>query len=200
VPLPVCIRCGKDLAESFKNISEPICVECKSEKLYFRYARAVGLYEGVLKESILLFKYKGKTGLGDKLAELMIRSLENIGWCNNIDIIVPVPLHKTRLKERGYNQAELLAIKIGKRFDIPVICNKLQRIKHTNVQTYLRKQDRIDNIKGAFQVNSGEIFCRKTLLLIDDVFTTGATVNECSRVLKQAGAKEIFVFTLARGR
>ncbi|MFH1859476.1 MAG: ComF family protein [bacterium] len=203
--LPVCEKCGKPLVSSFNLIQYPLCRQCRTLKRYFTAARAVGAYEGVLKKAIWLFKYEGKTGLQDMLGHLMVDRISHLGWANSsigserIDIIIPIPLHKTRLKARGYNQSDILAAFMGKKLGIPVSRNNLKRIKATITQASLKRKERIKNIHNAFCIQKPEEISGKRILLIDDVFTTGATSNECSRILKQAGSSDIFVLTLARG-
>ena len=204
IGLPVCEKCGKPLVSSFSLVQHPLCRECRIMGRYFVFARAVGTYEGVLKKAIWLFKYNGKTGLQDILGSLLIDRIRHLGWVNNsgekgIDIIVPVPLHKTKLKARGYNQSEILAVFMGKKMNIPVSRNNLMRIKATTTQASLKRKERIKNIHNAFSIRQSEKFSAKRILLIDDVLTTGATSNECSRILKQAGSGDVFVLTLARG-
>ncbi|MBU0700404.1 ComF family protein [bacterium] len=207
--LPWCDKCGKPLSPSFNQIQQPLCRQCRTMKKYFTSARAVGAYEGVLKKAIWLFKYEGKTGLQDTLGHLMADRISHLGWADKvessslsregIDIIIPVPLHKTRLKARGYNQSDILAVFMGKKLGIPVSRNNLKRIKATVTQASLKRSQRIKNIHNAFCIKQPDKFSGKRILLIDDVFTTGATSNECSRILKQAGSSDIFVLTLARG-
>lgn len=206
---PMCEKCGKPLASSFNLVQHPLCRQCRTMKRYFISARAVGTYEGVLKKAIWLFKYEGKTGLQDALGSLMIDRINQLGWANKvdplsikregIDIIIPVPLHKAKLKSRGYNQSDILATFISKKMNIPISRNNLKRIKATITQASLRRKERIKNIHNAFCVQQPEKFSGKRILLIDDVFTTGATSNECSRILKQAGSSDIFILTLSRG-
>ncbi len=198
--LPVCEKCGKPLVSSFNLVPHPLCHECRSMKRYFTFARAVGTYEEVLKKTIWLFKYKGKTGLQDILGSLMVGCINRLGLeRGGIDIIIPVPLHKSKLRARGYNQSEILAAFMSKKLNIPVSRNNLKRVKATITQTSLKREERIKNIRNAFCIKQPEKFSGKRILLIDDVFTTGATSNECSRILKQAGSGNVFVLTLARG-
>jgi competence protein ComFC len=115
-----------------------------------------------------------------------------------VDVMVPVPLHIRRLRERGFNQALLLVKELSKRAGIPYQERVLRKIKDTPVQITLKKRERSKNLKGAFQVQDQEAIKGKTVVLVDDVYTTGATVNECSRALLAAGAKQVAVLTVAR--
>lgn len=198
---PYCDKCGKLLVESFSQIQRPLCRECQTAKRYFYQARGVGLYENILRESIHLLKFKKKKCLHKPLGELMVNYLkeQQRDLIRQIDFIVPVPLHRKRLKLRGFNQAELLAGYMGKQFNLPLNF-ELKRIRYTIPQMNLPREERLENIKEAFEVKNPDILVGKTLLLVDDIFTTGATVNECSQVLIKAGAKQVLVLTLARGR
>jgi ComF family protein len=126
-------------------------------------------------------------------------ALENIPT-NEIDFIVPVPLHRLRLKEREFNQSEILASRLAKYFNIPLIKNSLIRTRPTPPQANLSKEERLKNVNGAFKLRENELLKGKNILLIDDVFTTGSTVDQCAKVLKKEGkAREVGVFTLAKG-
>lgn len=115
-----------------------------------------------------------------------------------VDLILPVPLHSKRLRWRGFNQSVLLARQLSRAYGIPLHPYILSREKETPPQTQLSEDDRRRNVRGVFSVHGKEVIKGKNLLLVDDVYTSGATVNECSRALKQAGAKEVYVLTLAR--
>ena len=116
------------------------------------------------------------------------------------DIISAVPIHKKRKKERGYNQSELIAREIAKNIPIIVYKNALKKIKNNKRQSDLSKEDRLDNVKNVYQIVNEEIIKDKRVVLFDDIYTTGSTLNECSRLLKQNGVKEILAITLAKGQ
>ncbi|MEW6606332.1 MAG: ComF family protein [bacterium] len=198
---PYCDKCGKMLVESFNEIEKPLCEECQIHKKHFLKARIMGVYEGILRESIHIFKFEKKICMQKPLSELLVNYLkEQQGdLISQIDFIIPVPLHRKRFRVRGFNQAQLLAFHIGRYFNLPLNLD-LKRIRFTTPQMNLEREQRIQNIKGAFAVKNQNIITNKHLLLVDDIFTTGATVNECSKVLMKAGAKQVFVLTLARGR
>lgn len=113
-------------------------------------------------------------------------------------MLLPVPLHHKRLREREFNQSLLLAKKIGKALKIPLIPDNLQRIRWTRPQIELKGEERLINVKGAFALKNHKTIEGKSILLIDDVYTTGATVRECSKILKKAGVEKVYVLTLAR--
>ncbi|MBI3754617.1 MAG: ComF family protein [Deltaproteobacteria bacterium] len=145
-------------------------------------------------DAIHRFKYNGKTSLAKPLGRIMTDEF----LANNYDLIVPVPLHKTRLTERGFNQSLFLAREIAAIYNLPIDYLNLKRIRPTDPQINLRGADRIANVRGAFAVEKAAVFKDKKILLIDDVYTTGATVTECSNILKKAGAKAVSILTLAR--
>jgi ComF family protein len=159
----------------------------------FRYARSYGIYEGGLEEAIKQLKYYGITRLSSPLSDLLFKYP-----LPDVDVIIPVPLHGRRLKERGFNQSALIAKGISKRLKRPLLINCLIRTRYTTPQVNLTAKEREKNIKDAFSINDSGDIQGKDIMLIDDVFTTGATVRECSKVLQKAGAGNIYVITLAR--
>jgi ComF family protein len=148
-----------------------------------------------LQHAIRLFKYQGKVSLAAPLAALMIARLPPL---NSVDVIIPVPLHLERLRQREFNQSLLLADHIGRRLDIPVAYTNLVRTAPTAAQTTLSRKSRQNNLRRAFAVRRPDAIINKRILLIDDVFTTGATVNECAKALRKAGSGEVFALTLGR--
>lgn len=196
VEAPVCFKCGKPLIERYGKTK---CPDCLSTKRYFDQGRCVGEYKGILKEAVILYKYSGKKGLAVPLGFLMTQTLKQQDWPKP-ELIIPVPLSRKRLYHRGFNQSSLLAEVIGKEIGAPVSSRHLKRVKATEHQTKLGKMERKENVRDAFCVLHGEDIRDRRILLIDDVYTTGATVNECSRMLRYAGAASIYVLTLATGR
>ncbi len=129
----------------------------------------------------------------------MIEFMKSHFSLNDIDLIVPVPLHSVKLREREFNQAELLARQIKAGFDISISSNNLKKVKFGPPQTALGRHERLSNPKGTFKARRPSSLRRRSILLVDDVFTTGSTADECSRVLLEAGARKVDVLTLARG-
>ena len=182
------------------------CGECLEKPKRFRKARAFGVYDQALMEGLHRFKYKGKVQLARPLGTLLLAALL-IGWDDDPpDLVVPVPLHASRFRERGFNQAFLL-IRDWHRMaaELPVALPNmgidrevLVRNRWTEPQTGLGRSVRLKNIKNAFDVKDGTRVFQKKILLVDDVYTTGATVDECARVLLKAGAEWVDVLTLAR--
>jgi ComF family protein len=160
-------------------------------------ARAVGCYEGPLREAIHRWKYEEKGYLtsffGEKLAEGFHRYWDP----QSIDLIIPVPLHSKRLRERGFNQALLLVKELSQRTRIPYSKRLLKKRIPTPPQVKLSGGEREKGVKGSFHIEREDEIEGKTILLVDDVYTTGATVNECSKVLLKAGAQRVDVLTLA---
>lgn len=170
-----------------------LCELCLRHPPPFSVAHVAGLFDEELRQLVHRFKYDGQFHLDQALGRLLAQALpEGIA----ADLIVPVPLHPTRLRERSYNQALLLARLVGKRLGKPVPPRLLRRIRATPPQQGLTAEARRRNLKGAFAL-SGELHGER-VLLIDDVLTTGATVRECSRVLLDGGAAEVQVAVLAR--
>jgi len=149
-------------------------------------------------EVISRFKYHGASRLAKPLSTLLSEYKDPELPFSEFDLILPVPLHPQRLRRRGFNQSLLLARRVSRHHSIALDFKSLQRIRHTQPQTELSGAQRQKNIRGAFEVRNPFVIEEKRLLLIDDVFTTGATVQECSKVLLKAGAKRVDVLTLAR--
>lgn len=193
---PRCPRCGI----SFHSASESdhLCSECLTEQRYFTKARAICQYDGLIVEAISRFKYGGVTRLARPLASLMAEYRDPEFLLPDFDLILPVPLHPGRLRQRGFNQSLLLARYFGRKHSIPLEFTALRRARPTQPQTRLSGSERQTNVRGAFEVRKPEVVAEKRILLIDDVFTTGATVRECAKVLLASRAKRVDVLTLAR--
>ena len=198
---PYCVKCGKPLipTEFFIQNREILCFDCKNKKYSFEFSRSTGVYDKVLKKCIHLFKYYGEKKLAKPLGKLMVDYLvKNDEFKKRIDLIIPVPLHKNDLRKRGFNQSILLGRVVGNYFSISVGEKVLIKKKLTPFQANLSKKEREKNILRAFLVEKPKEIKGKNILILDDVFTTGATVEECTKELMKARAKNIFVLTLAR--
>ena len=194
---PFCFHCGKPLFYSGGH-SERLCALCKEEKDHFDRAFIVGSYEKSLRDAIHKFKYKKKAGLLKYFSVLMNDYIGGNNVLDKVDLIIPVPLFLTKKRERGFNQSELLAKEISKNWHVPVSNKNLYRFRHTEPQYNLDYTQREKNIKGAFKLKDKNTIKGKRILLVDDVVTTGATVNECSRILKRDGnAKDVLILSLA---
>lgn len=193
---PLCSRCGLPFLEA-EGEDHP-CGECLATERPYAVARAVGYYEETLLRAIHLFKYRGETGVGRVLGKMMADFAGGIWEMGAFEMILPVPLHPKRLRERGFNQSVILARELSKRFAVPLDSLTLRRRVATAPQVGLGRKERSENVRGAFAVGSPERICGKKILLVDDVFTTGSTLAECSEVLLRAGAEGVAVLTAAR--
>jgi ComF family protein len=193
----VCPRCGRpfDSPETLTHSPDHHCLACRQTPPTFDQALSVGYFEGPLREAIHQFKYRPCRSLGKPLAGWMA---ENIRPVSDIDCIIPVPLHVARLRQRGFNQALILAYELSRTFTIPLSFDNLKRVRPTRPQVELSGEERIKNVAGAFALRRPDELRDRDVLLIDDVFTTGATMNECAMVLKDAGASRVTALTIAR--
>lgn len=201
VPLehPLCACCGTMVSGG--DGPEPLCAACRDQTPAFDRARAAFAYRGSLREVIQCLKYRGKTQLARPLGRLMHAVYRSFWQPPAVDLILPVPLHQRRLRERGFNQALLLVRRWPRAAGeprMPLDCSVLVRTRATAPQAGLDRSARRANISGAFAVRHPERVAGRRLLLVDDVITTGATVGECARVLKQSGAAGVDVLALAR--
>lgn len=196
-PSPFCRRCGTHLP-AFSQKEAYYCKKCRTTPYYFKRAFSVCVYDGIVKQCIHLFKYKRKLALARFLCRLLIDFTQSFIVIEKIDLIIPVPLHPRKLRQRQFNQAGILAKALSRAFNKRLKHNALVKIKDNPAQVNLPQAKRIKNARGCFRVKSLPAVKGKNILLIDDVLTTAATVNECAKVLRQAGAKKIEVLTLAR--
>lgn len=193
---PLCTRCGTPFTVTAGE--DHLCGECLVTRRPYAVARAVGLYEETLLTAIHLFKYRGRVGIGKVLGNLMADFAGGIWDMKVFSVIMPVPLHRKRLRERGFNQAVILARQIARRFSLPIDFTTLRRAVFTEPQVGLGREDRSVNVRGAFAVRKPEQSAGKKILLVDDVYTTGSTLSECVRTLLTAGADSVAVLTLAK--
>ncbi len=175
-----------------------LCGPCRRNFYFFDFARTVSVFEDPLREIIHAFKYQKRLSLSRPLAQRLAESFLGMAAQFDADGVVPVPLYPSRKRERGFNQAEALARHFCRRVNLPLLGKSLSRIRPTLIQAGLSRRERRLNMRGAFRVKRPEILRGKKILLMDDVFTTGATLNECSRILKEAGVARVSVLTLAR--
>ena len=187
---PVCAAAHRTLTASLHH-----CEPCLRQPPPFTRVHAVGPYAGTLQEAVQRFKYRGQLSLEQPLGTLLAEAVL-AGGGKRPDLVIPVPLHRNRLRERGYNQALQLARRAGRLLDVPVAPELLCRTRETPSQQGLDAAARNSNLKGAFAV-AGPLRGRR-LLLVDDVLTTGATVRECAAVLHRAGAATIEVAVIGR--
>jgi ComF family protein len=204
VKSPLCETCG--FMFKGREGEDHVCEACIRSKRPFGIARASGVYDNALMAVIHTFKYGEKVQLSHPLSVILLATFLKYWKHRSIDLIVPVPLNKKRFRKRGFNQAYLLIkdwATIIRRVDFPMQPMKinrhvLERIRATLPQTGLGRKDRMSNVKKAFALSMPEAVKDRRILIIDDVYTTGATVGECARVLLKGGAGEVDILTLAR--
>jgi ComF family protein len=194
---PFCDRCGLPFEGELTTTF--VCTNCNDLQLHFTSARSAVVAKTTVLEAIHRFKYSRALWFENFLADLLLReavpALKGQSW----DGIIPVPLHPLKQREREFNQAEILARHLGQALNIPVETKILRRIFPTLTQTKLTREQRASNMSGAFAVRDGLRLDGKKFILLDDVFTTGATTNACAGPLRAAGAAEVCVWTVARG-
>jgi ComF family protein len=205
VPKPMCERCGRPF---FVNPSNPAertgpCRLCQRGTHAFDRARSYGIYNDAMHRAVLLLKHEEMAPFGswfaERIAEIVRADIENL----RTDVVVPVPLHRARLRERGYNQAELIAAPLARLLHLPCEPRALTRIRPRPDKLILSRSDRWKSVRGAYKAagggggTSGRLKSR-AVLLVDDVFTTGATLDACARALRKAGAAKVIGMTAAR--
>ena len=204
VESPICSTCGAVFKS--REGEDHHCGECLNAPKRFRMARSAGVYDNVLMAAIHCLKYKEKIQLARPLGVLLFMAFCRYWNMANLNLIVPVPLHKRKLRSRGFNPSfflvkewALIAKSLNRALPaLPVAVDILVRKRWTESQTGLGRKERLQNIKNAFDVSDSSKVKGKNILLVDDVYTTGATANECAKVLMRAGAARVNVLTLAR--
>ncbi|MBI3882091.1 MAG: ComF family protein [Verrucomicrobia bacterium] len=193
---PFCERCGLPFEGALTTKFE--CANCREMELRFGSARAAVFARGPALEVIHRFKYNQALWFEPFLADLLRRVADPAGRTEPFDLLVPVPLHPLKLREREFNQAEHLARRLGRMLGVPLDAQLLERLKPTQTQTKLSRQERADNVRHAFATCAGRRLAGERVALIDDVLTTGATASACAHALLKAGAGSVRVFTVAR--
>jgi competence protein ComFC len=189
VPLPFCPICGNP------NNDENPCLRCHESRPDFDSLRSLTVYHGPVRNAIHRLKYRRDLAMGEALSRPMIKSIQKLNW--SLDIITCVPLGLVRFEERGYNQATLLARPIALCLKIPFLPRALHRTRETRSQVGLSVSERRENMVNAFRADE-KFVTGKTILVVDDVATSGATLNACARALLTGGALRVYCFTLAR--
>lgn len=194
---PTCLHCGR-VDSLFCDACQRILKDLPNEPVFvdlpiFTATLATGKHEGILQEAVQALKYYQALSIAPLLAERMLKALAAGSW--TFDIISPVPISSHRLKERGYNQAKEISYYLARQLNIPHQPTALQKIRHTQSQVGLSHTERLSNLKGAFSADSS-VLKGKTLLLVDDVRSTGATLLECAKSVMEAGASAVYAITV----
>lgn len=204
---PCCLICGK-------LEKEILCKECKKQiyekaifkiennknkDFYFKKHIYIFLYKDKIRNLILDYKFNDKSYLYELFSKIIIKNEKICGILKKYDIIIPVPIHKKRKNKRGYNQSELIARKIADKISNLEYGNKIiEKIKNTVQQSSLNKEQRKENVKEVYKIINKQKIINKKIIIFDDIYTTGSTVNACAKILKQNGAKEIIILTIAK--
>lgn len=197
LPFPYCPYC-KSFLESEDEIENHQCAHLSKPKdRRILVVRSLGTFDEYYQKLIHRLKYDKKINLGKRLAQRLGERVAQDRGFAECDLVIPVPLHRARHRERGFNQSEILSEGIARVAGLALAKDILKRKKHTKDQTYLNAQQRTENVRGAFVVTRPERVDGRKIVLVDDVMTTGATLNECARMLQEAGATMIFAATLA---
>lgn len=201
---PFCHRCGVPIGEGHR-----LCEPCEAGEVPpFAWSQTLGRYGGRLRDAIHRFKYDGKTALALPLGKLLADSLDappspllrsSQGESLTFDVVVPVPLHPARYRQRGFNQSELLAKIVAQQRGWLLDTQGLQRVRRTRPQANLVRTDRVHNVLDAFTCQPLQRYAGKSVLIIDDVLTTGSTMREVARTIQEAGAERVCIVALARG-
>lgn len=194
---PFCVKCGRQLKGDPELMLT--CPDCKKDTLYFDRAWSVCYYDDPLKGLIHDFKYKKITSLSSDFTALIINFMKKYAIGRDCQMILSIPMHPNRLSKREFNHSDILAKGVSKKLGVSHSGNTLKKIKDTHLQSKLKRDFRIKNLHSSFSLKDSSAVRDKNILLVDDLFTTGSTVNECSRLLKNSGARYIEVITLARG-
>lgn len=184
---PVCKKCGKQLAHD-----DDLCLDCKKANHLYEKGIALYPYEGTIKEALYRFKYGGRRKYAEFFAQKMYKQLKESLFFHQIDVIIPVPVSAERLEQRGYNQAGEIARHLAKISGTAYDDKTLIRVKDTKPQSEFSPQERSSNINNAFSCTREFGDKDKVILIIDDIYTTGSTLNECSNMLIKSGADKIY--------
>ncbi|HET8913433.1 MAG TPA: ComF family protein [Ktedonobacteraceae bacterium] len=197
-PGPRCQHCSSPLEE---GTNPPLCQNCQRRSSNLASIHAISTYQGILRSAIHALKYEGQTRLAQPLGQMLAQELQGCYQPGEIDLLMPVPLHAQRLRERGYNHSLLLALFCAEACGLPIDQASLVREKPTTAQVGLKVTERLQNVQDAFTCLIDQAIARgargKTLLLIDDVYTTGATLEACASALKACGVSNVHGLVLA---
>lgn len=195
----ICGRCGRPFFSPVAAQAEiPLCRLCRQGRYAFDLARSFAIYDDVLARVVILLKHQGVRPLGDWCAARLAELAAATPGLAQADVLVPVPLHPRRKKERGYNQAEWIAKPLARRLGIPLEPSLLVRTKLRPAKLKLTRRERWETVRGAYETRAGVKVDNLRVLLVDDVFTTGATLDACARALRRRGAAQVTAVTVGR--
>ena len=199
---PFCAVCSRAFADDGAPMppdASSVCADCRAQRFAFECAVHFCRHDGLARDLVIRFKYGGEHYLRRPLSGWLVETLRSDERLlrQPVDALVPVPLHRRRERERGFNQAEALCRRVGRETGLPVWL-ALRRMRATRTQTHLSRAERQSNLRGAFALVPRHPVTGAHLLLVDDVYTTGSTVHECARVLRRAGAASVRVLTVTR--
>lgn len=189
IPAPKCESCG------LPQLKTGVCLSCQRDRPAYNSLESWVVFEGPIRKALHKIKYRQDLGLGDSLAAEMLHYVSQLGW--DVDLVIPVPLGKKRFRERGYNQVGLIARPLALAKGWIYAPGYLKRAKETISQVGLSADERKANVHSAFVVEDGKVD-GKSVLIVDDVSTTGATLNSCAKALVNGGARKIYALSLAR--
>lgn len=188
----LCFKCKMKAENMLKGEIEEI------NGKFFSYLIYLFKYEGIIREKIINYKFNDMAYLRDTFVNFVIKNEKICGFLKKYDIIIPVPIHRKRMKKRGYNQSELIARNIARSTGLEFVADALTKVKNNIAQSTLNREDRQNNVRDVYGIKNIEKIKNKRVVLIDDIYTTGSTVNECSRILKNAGANKVAVLVIAK--
>lgn len=192
---PLCKRCELNLRKyELANVIN----YSKKENNFINNALFIMKYEGIVREKLIDYKFNEKSYLYKTFSKIILKNSKIYGFLKKYDIIIPVPMSKKKLDKRGYNQTELISKEIAKKLQIGYSTGNLVKVRETNTQSLLTKNEREKNVKGAFEVIDNNEFYGKNIILFDDIYTTGMTIQECARTIKKAKPNKILVLTIAK--
>ena len=191
---PRCKKCGKQLPKDELEY----CYDCAITAHMYKEGVAVFVYNDMVSKSIYRFKYHNRRYYARAYGVLMARYCKETIKRWHPDVLIPVPIHHKKMQKRGYNQAELMAKELGFQLNIPIDDRILRRTKHTKAQKELTRSERKKNLEKAFKI-CADVVEYKKVVLVDDIYTTGSTIDECAKVLMEAGVKEVFFISLSIG-
>ena len=191
---PTCMRCGKQLEDEI----DEFCYDCTFKRFEFERGVAGFSYSKAMRRSMYAFKYNNRREYANFYSKVICEKYNKVIKSWDADVLIPVPLHRARFIKRGYNQAQVMAEAIGKKIGMEVDSKLLVRNKNTKPQKELTDKERCNNIENAFQISSNAIKYKK-VILVDDIYTTGTTINECAKVLKRNGVETVYFVSVCVG-